>query len=231
MLPDWTQIHMYILQLEAEGVVSRTFRRLDPERQQAILFAILDEAYEKGPASINIKEVARRAGVSVGSLYTYFPDREGMLAFAVEVCVRLITAGFGELGPYLAGLSLREALTVYLAGGVEWSQAYWRLLQLFARGAYQGDPQLLERLVRPIATVMSDTVRDVLAAAAARGEIRPDVDLEAAARLVNALTIAVGDSQLIPYLNTYFQVIDDDMPPERVMEALLALVVRGLGPA
>ena len=88
---DWTQLQAHILQLEQQELVTRTFRRLDPPRQQAILQAILDEAAEKGPTDVNIKEVARRAGVSVGSLYQYFGSRETLLAFAVELGVRMMT--------------------------------------------------------------------------------------------------------------------------------------------
>jgi hypothetical protein len=46
---------------------------------------------------------------------------------------------------------------------------------------------------------------------------------------VHALTVAVGDSQLLPYLNTYVQVTDEDISPERAFEALLELVLRGMG--
>ena len=227
-LSDWTPIHTLILQLEQEGLVTRTFRRLDPERQQAILAAILDEAVEKGPPALNIKKVAERAGVSVGSLYTYFPSREGLLAFAVELCVRFVTAAFDEFRPYLAAMPLQDALTAYLSGGVEWSRAYAGLLKLFARAAYHGDPDLAERLVRPVADKLRDMVHDILSQAAERGEIRADVDLEATTRIVHALMIAVGDSQLLPYLNTYFQVSDEDVSPKRAIEALMTLILRGI---
>ena len=60
-LYDWSEIQSYIPKLEQEGFVTRTFRRLDPERQQAILTGILDEAVERGPTAINIKQVAERA--------------------------------------------------------------------------------------------------------------------------------------------------------------------------
>ena len=228
-LVDWLPFHGYILQLEQEGLVTRTFRRLDPARQQAIFTAIVDEAVEKGPSALNIKEVARRAGVSVGSLYTYFPNREGMVTFVVELCVRLMLDMFGTVGPYLAEMTLREALAAYLSTGVEWSRAYMGLVRLFARAAYYGDPELAESLVRPIATRLREVIHEMLALAVERGEIRAGVDLEATARIVHALTIAVGDSQLLPYLNTYFQVMDDDISPERVLDALMALVLRGIG--
>ena len=226
---DWAQIHTYIFHLEQEGLVTRTFRRLDPERQQAILNAIIDESIEKGPADLNIKQVAERAGVSVGSLYTYFANREGMLAFAVQVCVRFVTDSFSDYRPYLAALPLHQALEAYLIGGVEWSQMHNGLLRLFARAAYQGDSELSETLVRPIADLLRDMVGEMLAQAAERGEIRDDVDLEAVTRLIHALTVVAGDSQLLPYLNTYFQVIGADVPPERMLQALTSLVLHGIG--
>jgi TetR/AcrR family transcriptional regulator len=229
-LSDWTQIHTHILELERRGLVTRTFRRLDPDRQQAILHAILDEAVEKGPASLNVKQVAGRAGVSIGSLYQYFGNREGLLAFAVELCTRWMTDVFDEYRPMLAAMPLREALAAYLLGGIEWSQTQVGLVQFFARAAYHGDPELAEGVVRPVADVMRETVREILAQAAARGEVRADVDLEAAARVINALLIAVGDSQLLPYLNAYFQVMDKEMSPERILEATLALILQGIGP-
>jgi len=229
-LSEWTQIHAHILQLERNGLVTRTFRRLDPDRQQAILHAILDEAVEKGPTSLNIKEVAGRAGVSVGSLYQYFGNREGLLTFAVELCARWTTDVFDEYRPMLAAMPLREALAAYLLGGIEWSQTQVGLVQFFARAAYHGDPELAESVVRPVADVMRRTIYDILAQAAARGEVRADVDLEATARVVNALLIVVGDSQLLPYLNTYFQVTDHEMSPERVLEAALTLILQGVGP-
>ena len=227
-LTEWTQIYSHILHLEQAGLVTRTFRRLDPERQQLILTAILDEAAEKGPATLNIKQVAERAGVSVGSLYTYFPNREGMLAFAVEVCVRFVTEQFDQFRPYLVALPLCDALEAYLVGGLEWSRMYAGFLRLFARAAYHGDPELAESLVQPVATVLREMVTEMVAAAAERGELREGVDLEATARVIHALTIVAGDSQLLPYLNTYVQITDEAVPQERMLEALITLVASGI---
>ena len=227
---DWPQIQSHILQFEQEGLVTRTFRRLDPDRQQAVLSAILDEAVAKGPTSINIKEVAARAGVAVGSLYAYFGNREGLLSFAVELCVRYMTDMFNHFETYLDQMPLREALASYLTGGVEWSQTQAGLVHFFVRAAYHGDPEMADRVVRPIANTMRQMMHRMLTRAIERGEVRPDLDLEATARAVNALMIAVGDSQIMPYLNTYFQVTDDEVSPERLLDALLDFILHGIGP-
>ena len=225
---DWINFQPYISQLEEEGILTRTFRRLDSDRQEAVFNAILEEATEKGPASINIKEVARRAGVSVGSLYQYFPDRDGLLNFAVELCVRATIDMFQEYKPILAAMPLKEALNAYLMGGMEWGQTAMGLVRFFGRAAYQGDPDLAERVVRPIATVMREMMQEILEQAQARGEIREGVDIEAGARALNALMIVVGDSQLLPYLNTYFQISDEKIPFERVLDALLEFIQNGI---
>jgi AcrR family transcriptional regulator len=229
-ITDWPQIQTHILQFEQEGLVTRTFRRLDPDRQQAVLSAILDEAVVKGPASINIKEVAARAGVAVGSLYAYFGNRDGLLNFAVELCVRYMTDMFIYFETYLEQVPLREALAAYLTGGIEWSQTQTGLVHFFVRAAYHGDPEMAERVVRPIADTMRQMMHRMLTRAVERGEIRADLNLEAVTRVINALMIAVGDSQIMPYLNIYFQVTDDEVPPNRLLDTLLDFILRGVAP-
>ncbi|MBN2387826.1 MAG: TetR/AcrR family transcriptional regulator [Anaerolineales bacterium] len=226
--PEWTQFQTRVLEFEVQGLVTRTFRRLDPQRQQAVVQAILDEAGEKGPAAINIKQVAGRAGVSVGSLYQYFGNRDGLMAFAVALCVRYMTDMFAESRPYLVAMPLREALAAYLSYGIEWGATQVGLIRFFGRAAYQGDPNLAEGVVRPVAVAMRDLTRDILLAARERGELRSDLDLEAAARLVNLWLIALGDSQMLPYLNIYYQVVDEAVPFERVLKGLLDLLEHGL---
>ena len=225
---DWSQFQIYILQLEQEGKVTRTFRRLDPERQQAVVNAILEEATEKGPTAINIKEVARRADVSIGSLYQYFDNREGLLDFTVALCIRYMVDLFGQFGPMLMALPIREALRYYILGGIEWGQTEAGLVRFLGRAAYQGDPEMNESIVHPVADVMLGLMQEILNQASERGEIRSDLDLDATTRAVNAVMIAIGDSQLLPYLNNYLRVSDENMPLERVIDALVEMLLHGL---
>ncbi len=214
--------------LEQEGLVSRTFRRLDPERQQAVLTAILDEAVERGPTSIHIRKVAERAGVSVGSLYTYFDNREGLLRFSIELCVRFIVDDLNKFRSLLSSLPLRDALKAYMVGGIEWSQTQIGFVKYFIRAAYLGDPELADPVVKPVAETFRAMVGDILTQAVSRGEIRPQVDLDAVTRVVNALTIAVVDSILLPYLNSYLQVSVPGMQDERILDAVVDLACRGI---
>ena len=227
---EWSQLQTHILDLEKQGLVTRTFRRLDPTRQEAVVQAILDEAAEKSPTALNIKRVAERAGVSVGSLYQYFGNRDNLLAFAVELCVHQLTDLFAMSRPYLLEMPLREALAAYLSYGIEWSRTQQGFIQFFGRAAYQGDPRLVEKVVEPVATAMREMVEEMFKVAQRRGEVNSNLDLEATSRIVNAMLIAIGDSQLLPYLNSYFQVTDETMSIERVIEAMVDLIMNGIAP-
>jgi AcrR family transcriptional regulator len=237
--------------LESEGLVSRTFRRLDPERQGVVVEAIIEEAYRAGPESIAIKRVAERAGAAIGSLYQYFGDRDTMLACAVELVARSLTSQLDSSLPYLEAMPLKEALSAYLSYGIEWSRKESGLLRFFAAAAYGGarqstsaeaarpggarqstsaaaDTVIRDRLVRPIAESLQRLIRGIIRAARGRGELRPDCDDERIARIVNALLIVVGDAALMPGLDEYYRLFDEDHRPADMIEAAVGLIARGV---
>lgn len=225
---DWEPLDAYIQSLIQEGLATRTFRRLDAERRQAVLQALLDEAGDSGPAELNVHRVARRAGVSVGSLYQYFGEREQMLTFIIELCLRYTLDTFAAARPDLLAMPLRSALEAYLSYGVEWTLSQAGLLRLFVRAAYVGDAELVDRLVAPVSEVMRSIIADLLQAAAERGELRPGLDLDAASRIVHAMLAAAGDCRLLPHLNAYYQVCTPEVAPERSQEAIIDLIMSGI---
>ncbi len=209
-------------------MITRTFQRLDQPRRDAVVASILQEAALKGPTQINIKEVARRAGVSIGSLYQYFPRRQGLLDFTVDIITRQMISLFDSFRPYLKDMSLRESIRAYLQGAHEMEKEFRGYIQFFTRAAYQQDPAVTEKIVKPVATVMLNMTREIIEIARARGEIRADIDVEAVSRLVNALIIAVYDAQFLPTLNTYYQLTDDNVSAARITDTLLFFIGNSL---
>jgi TetR/AcrR family transcriptional regulator len=222
-----------INRLEKEGLVSRTFRRLDPERMDAVLRAVCDEAYSAGGAELNIKRVAERAGIAVGSLYQYFGSREGMVKACASLVAESLAAELDSYRSQLAALPLRQGLRVYLEAGIEWSRTESGFLRFFGSSAYssstEGDAEELKRrLVRPVALSLQAMVRTLVEAAAARGELRSGLDVEAAARMANAVLIILGDAILIPTLNEYFLLYDADRGPDELLGPYLDILESGI---
>jgi AcrR family transcriptional regulator len=228
-LGQWTQLPSHILQLESSGIVTRTFRRLDQAVQRRVVGGILDESKTLGPTGVTLRGVSSRAKVSVGSLYSYFASRENLIRFAVELCARYLVDVMAMAGPYLRGMPLRDALRLYLSTGLDMMDDLVPMMVFFGRAAYAGDPALQDPVVRPVAESMLESLRAILEAAQARGEIRRGVDLPATVRVVNTLLLAATDSQFLPHLNTYFQTTGGDVDRARMLEALVELVLDGIG--
>lgn len=127
-----------LLQLQRRGLVTATFRRLDPERQHAVLLAALEEMSASGPTGFRVKEAARAAGVSVGSLYQYVGSRQGLVDLAVTVLGERLAAELRGYTPLLAALPLADGLTTWVQGGLEWTRERRAMMRAFARAAYEG---------------------------------------------------------------------------------------------
>lgn len=224
----WPGFAESVLAMERAGLVTRTFRRLDPDRQTDVIQAILQAAEERGLAYVSIKDVAHNAGVSVGSLYQYFGNREGMVAFTIALVRAHIEAVFAAAGSELLELPLRDALLAYIQGGCEWVSQEMTMMRLFAKAAYQGDERLDAELVTPIAASMRQLIRNLLEAARRRGELRPELDLDEAARHVHALTVVLCDTRFLPHLDHYLQLGQSEQRGPTALNASIDLIIHGL---
>ncbi len=216
----------------------RTFVRLAPERRKSILDAALEEAGSHGPAALNIKVVAERASVPVGSLYQYFGDRDALVRLTSVLASRRLTAVLEFAAPFFRDMPLEQGLSKYLEQSLEWCESEPTLMRIYCTAAYNvaflrempaetaDDPEAL--LVSAIARSMRKFSETMLEAAHQRGELRPEIDVEVASRIVNVLMVAVTDALLLPGLNTYYQLYDSCHGPKRMLQAAVAFACRGL---
>jgi AcrR family transcriptional regulator len=92
-------------------------------RSQATVEAILDAAarvlVERGYAATNTNLVAERAGVSVGSLYQYFPNKDALIAALHERHARQMNEVVERALAECDGLGFDEALSLVIEGLVD----------------------------------------------------------------------------------------------------------------
>ena len=96
------------------------------ERSQATVDAIVEGAarilVEDGWARLSTNRVAERAGVSVGTLYQYFSDKEAIVEALVQRIAEERIAAFGARVMGVAGtegLELEEALGLLIEGTLD----------------------------------------------------------------------------------------------------------------
>jgi AcrR family transcriptional regulator len=133
--------------------VARNGRRTPKqERAQATVDAIVEAAarilVEDGWARLTTNRVAERAGVSVGTLYQYFPDKEAIVETLVERLAEQRIAAFGArvMGVVATdGLTLEQALPPLVDGAVDAMRVRSDLARRLLLEAPRGGRMDLER--------------------------------------------------------------------------------------
>ncbi|GLY19573.1 TetR family transcriptional regulator [Kineosporia sp. NBRC 101677] len=59
-------------------------RRADAERNRAAIIAAATAVFAEHGADVDVREIARRSGVGMGTLYRHFPSKEDLLRLSLE---------------------------------------------------------------------------------------------------------------------------------------------------
>jgi AcrR family transcriptional regulator len=73
-------------------------KRADAQRNYAKVLAAAREAFAEGGESTSLEEIARRAGVGIGTLYRHFPNRQALLEALYVEEVTEVCRSASELG-------------------------------------------------------------------------------------------------------------------------------------
>lgn len=79
------------------NTANEIFRRIPEEKQTRILEAALNEFAQYGYSEANINKIADRAGVSVGSLYKYFNDKQNLYQTIVNLSADTLKDVLGQI--------------------------------------------------------------------------------------------------------------------------------------
>jgi len=158
---------------------------------RAIIDAALSLFAEEGPQGLGIERVAARAGVGKATIYRRWPGKEDLLLDA-------ITALKAPL-PELAGRSVAEDL-VSLLGAMCQQTADPRRTREFALLLGEGAkyPRLMARYRETVVEPRREVIRSVLRRGVATGELRADVDIDAALYMLTGAVLARGKFDSIP---------------------------------
>src|ERR1700710_2904538 len=89
--------------------------RADARKNYDHLLAVAREVVTERGADASLRDIARRAGVGLGTLYRHFPRREVLLDALLRTSFDALTVRAGELG---RSTSPGEALTAWLREAV-----------------------------------------------------------------------------------------------------------------
>ena len=158
--------------------------RADAQRNYQRLLTAASAAFtERGADDVSLEEIARRAGVGIGTLYRHFPTRQALLEAVYRDQVEALRALTTDL---LGSASADEALATWLRAFVTFGSTK-RSLSSALLATLDKESELLSscsRVIRESATAM-------LTRAQQAGAVRADASVSDLIRLAHAISMAV----------------------------------------
>ena len=168
------------------GISAGRALRADAARNRAVLLAAASAAFsERGP-EVPLEDIARQAGVGIGTLYRHFPTREALVEAVFRHEVGILVQSADEL---LAGLPPDQALK-------QWMQLFVRHVATKRGMLAVLKPILVDnpRFSGETKGLVTAAAGKILAAGVAAGSVRPDVDGADLLRAVTGICMSTDES-------------------------------------
>jgi AcrR family transcriptional regulator len=201
------------------------FRRRAEHRPDELLDAALTLFVEKGYAHTSVAEIARKAGVSKGALYLYFPSKQALLEGLVKRAVAPVAARVMQATGLTTGdmrVTLRAILTI-VATALSDPKTF-AVPKIVIREAVVA-PEIAEMYRRAVFDAVLPAATALLRQAIDQGKIRP-VDPELTLRTI------MGPVLMHILLAEIFGIVPEGgLAPDKLIENHLDILINGLFPA
>jgi AcrR family transcriptional regulator len=171
---------------ETEAAPSSRKLRADGQRNRERLTEVAKLAFADLGADVSLDEIARRAGVGIGTLYRHFPTRQALLEAVYRSQVEALCARAQEYSGQAGDVPASEALGRWLEALVAFASTK-RNLTISMMSSLGGKNA---EVVSSCSAMIREAVVPLLAQAQEAGEIRPDVDVADLLKLSHAISVA-----------------------------------------
>ena len=169
----------------------QTFFNLPEEKREKIVNAAVDEFAEYGLENASTNRIVENSGISKGSFYQYFEDKQDVFMHLLTVLEKEKMDYFRDRHPPSTNLDTFEYFRWMLKAGMEFNSAYPRMTQAMTRvllgeGLYYGEnfSSYREKTTQALTMMIQQAIQ--------RGEVDPSVDVELAVMVMDTWSNAIS---------------------------------------
>ena len=208
-----------------------TFDNISSEKKDKILTVALNEFATKGYESANINTIAKRSGVSVGSLYKYFNSKSDLFLTTVNNGINALETVLSDISESDEDVMVKLERLIRTA--VDYSRKQADLIKLYYEITAESNAELVRTISQKLESISAEVYIDTIITGQKKGEIRKDIDPKMAAFLLDNLIMVIQFTYTCDYYSERFKtfagdnVFDDD---EVAIESFLKFVKAALEP-
>lgn len=185
-----------------------TFMNIPKEKREKILSVAVNEFANHGFENANINTIAKKAQVSVGSLYKYFDTKTDLFMTSVHYGISSLEVIVDSVVNSDEDVMVRLEKLIRIA--IEYSRRNSVLIKLYNVCTNEGDKDLAQKIARDMETITGDAYKKTIIQGQVAGEIRTDIDPGMAAFLVDNLLMNIQFSYACDYYCERYKIFAGD---------------------
>ncbi len=179
-----------------------TFEKLSKEKQQRILTVAREEFADNGFENTSIQQIAKKSGISVGSIYKYFENKEGLFTYIVQNGLSTLEDTLLELAPSDEDIIIKAEKIIRKL--LSFSREQPDFIKLYCSLTTGGNSEFLNQISQRIEAVSASIYTQTIAIAQETGEVRKDVNPAFFAYLLDNVFMMLQFSTACPYYQERF---------------------------
>jgi len=205
-----------------------TFDKIDPERKQRIIDVAISHFAKYGFKATNINNIASEAGISIGSMYSYFESKDDLYLTVGDYGYSLLARALSEVNRKQKDhLKIFEEL---LRISRRYALDYPELNQVYLEMTTQGMSALSDRLSYQFEEITANLYHSILEKAQEEGQVDPEIDIRVVSFCLDNLIMMFQYSYTSDYYRNRMKIfLGEENPDEEVLiEKVMLFIKRSL---
>ena len=169
----------------------QTFLNLPKKKQDVVINAAINEFAEYGLENASTNRIVANSGISKGSFYQYFEDKQDVFMYLLTVLEKEKMEYFQGKHPPSANMDTFQYFRWMIKTGMEFNTSHPLLTQaisrvLFGEGMYYGNTfaDVRERTAQGLRAMIDQAIKN--------GEVDPSVDMDLAIMIMETWSNAIS---------------------------------------
>ena len=174
-----------------------TFMNIPKEKREKILSVAVNEFAYNGFNNANINTIAKKAEVSVGSLYKYFDTKTDLFLTSVNYALQNLEIIMETIVESQEDVMIKLEKLVRVA--IEFSRSNSVLIKLYNEVTSESNAEVVKKIAEHVESITSQAYKKAIIDGQVAGEIRSDIDPGMAAFFVDNLLMNIQFSYACDY--------------------------------
>lgn len=206
-----------------EKFYKETFANIEDKKRKRIMKTAISQFAKSGYSASSINHIAKEAGISIGSMYSYFETKEDLFLQVIDMGNTILLRVLDEIKSVEGDIFniLKELLKI----SIKYSKTHKELVQIYLSASTEELSFLSKRLTNRLESDFVKFYISLIDTAKEKNEIRKDIDTRIAAFYIDNLVVMLQLSFSTSYhsirLNNYLgQNINNNDLVEKIIKMI-----------